>query len=151
MPHNKFVSVRRTNKYEGGKHKMYLKDENVRKEVLTTCLFYGLNFKETPTGIIVTNSVGDIFLLRFTKNSRRVRKILHLNHGKGLKITLFDPDNFTRETIKELFHPQEVYDAEGNKETDVRKILTYIHRHGSKREKLNLFRNITMTALKAYC
>jgi len=128
---------------------MYLKNEEVRKEVVATCLLYGLMFKETETGLLISNQAGEYFLLRLKKGGSGVRRILHENHGKGFKKGKFNPEQFTREDVAELFHPQEVYDMQGKKETDVKRVLAYIHWHGMKRAKLDGYRRRTVKALLA--
>jgi len=129
---------------------VYLKDQKTKEVVSETCGKYGLQFKETETGIWVKNSAGENFLMRFSKNSKRIRKLLHESHRKGFNtISTFDPDNFTRQQISESFHIQEVYDGQGGKETDVARILNYIYWHGKNREKMENFRRKAVSAILA--
>ena len=129
---------------------MYLKSEETRKMVLGTCLYYGLKFWETETGLLIQNLSEEFFLIRLSKGTNAtVRRLLHENHGRGCAKSTFDPENFTRDDISNSFHSQEVFDIDGNPEKDLKRVLKYIFAHGTKRSQLNKIRNATLTAILA--
>ena len=128
---------------------IYLKSEKIRKTVERICEHYALNFKETPTGVLISNSAGEYFLLRFNKNGSGIRKILHENHKKNLQKSTFNPEDFTRRDIANTFHSQKLLDIQGNRVTDVKHILIYISNHGNKRSVIDKSRQHTIHTLLA--
>lgn len=103
--------------------------EDLVKKIDYAAKYYGLDWCQTPAGMLISNGV-EYWLLKFKKE--KVRKLLHQNHGRTGKIIPLpcDVQELDNAIVQKFFHTQE------QDEHEIKEICCYISNHGYARRKL---------------
>lgn len=105
-------------------------DEETRTKITDICIYYGLDWYETKSGIVVDSDI-ELWFLKFKKSGKgAVRVLYHQNHGRtsgknqNLPCIINEIDN---NVLHKCFHKHDW------NESDIKKTLKYIYNHSRVR------------------